>query len=170
MRSVFALPIVVAACVTHAPGTAPGDRVYGGAVESVVLEDRGGGFVPTPPPGPCDPQVASYTATVASHELAWSTCIVVGTGADARTQTRSGHRVLTPAEWSTLEGALGKLVVVRNDGSCGADKPTDALIVMTATDTIEYADSFYACQNKDKPLVDSDLLDQALATAGQLAQ
>lgn len=157
-----------AGCLNGAPG--PGDSVYTSAVVTVVLDNRGGGFPLPRPPGPCDPGVGSYTATVATHDLAWKGCEVVGTEPDQTTQARVGHRTLSTTEWAALENALRAIEVVADDGNCGADKPVMALIVQTRHDTIEYADDFYACQNQDKPLVDSTALDHAFDVAGQLAR
>ncbi|HTJ40651.1 MAG TPA: hypothetical protein VL463_01105 [Kofleriaceae bacterium] len=168
MRSI-AFVVFLSACMSHGIGTDPGDHVYDGAVVSIVLDDQGGGFAPPPPSGPCDPQVARYTVTNATHDLAWSACDVVGTSPNQTTAPRTGHRVLEASEWASLTDALSAIVVVANDGRCGADKPTFALIVNTSNDTIEYADNFYACQNQNKPLVDGDALSHAMQVAGGLA-
>jgi hypothetical protein len=169
MRSLAIAATLLAACTSRGTSNPqPGDPVYSDDVVKVVLDDRGGGFAEPPPPGPCDPQIATYTATVASHQLAWTACDYVGSP-PTTTTPRIGDRILGDAEWSSLEDALAAIDVVARTGGCGADKDMLALTVSTAQTSIEYADAFYECNNPGKPLVDTDALDHAMSVAGELA-
>jgi hypothetical protein len=145
-----------------------GKSIYTNAVERLVLENHGGGFaMPLPSTAACDPQVAKYTLTVAGHELAWQYCAFHDN--DETYEPKSGARMLSDSEWSSLSPALEALVV--DDGkTCGADKPKRALIVTTNSRDVEYGDGFYGCQIHDKPLIKSESLDRAEQAFYELAR
>jgi hypothetical protein len=176
VHHLFALPaaliaaLLVACTSGRGPATTPGDPIYTPDVRKLVVEDRGGGFAPGPPPGAaCNPQLATYTLTVAAHRLDWQYCEQTGSGPDATYAPRSGSRVLTAAEWDALQPTLAALIV-SDAMSCGADKPRLAVTVTTGDGDLEYGDDFYACLDRTRPYVVSDALDRALGALGQLAR
>ena len=157
--------LFVTACVDSGdPVTAVGKSVYSPSVETLVLDDKGGGFVIPGPPGPCDPYVASYTVTVDTQHLAWSRCVITGN----TTAPRSGARPLTTDEWASLQPTLRALVIVSNN-DCGADKPVLELSVTTASSSQAYGDAFYGCHIHDRPVIDSNALDAAEDALAALA-
>lgn len=162
-----ALPLV--AC-TGGQVTAPGESVFTTDVRKLTLENRGGGFSPLPPPGAaCDPRPATYTLTVAGHQLAWEYCQVTGSGSTAIYTPRSGVRALGDDEWSALEPTLAALSV-SDATTCGADKPVLALIVTTGEGDLEYGDDFYACGDRSKLYIVSAALSSAQQALGELAR
>lgn len=172
MRSLLLLTALPLAACTSSAGhvTAPGESVYTSDVRKLVVENRGGGFAPAPPSGAaCDPQPATYTLTVAGHQLDWQYCEMTGSGSTATYTPRTGSRTLQDAEWSALQPELAALVVSDRQ-TCGADKPTLALIVTTSAGDLEYGDDFYACQDRSRPYIVSTALDTALAALGALAR
>jgi hypothetical protein len=162
-----ALPLV--AC-TRGHATASGESVFTADVRKLTLENRGGGFGPLPPPGAaCDPRPATYTLTIAGHQLASKYCQVTGSGSTATYTPRSGVRALGDDEWSALEPTLTALIV-SDATTCGADKPVLVLIVTTGEGDLEYGDDFYACGDRSKPYIASDALSSAQQTLGELAR
>lgn len=150
--------------------TDPGESIFTSDVRKLVVENRGGGFAPSPPAGAaCNPQLASYTVTIAGHQLDWQFCEVTGSGSTATYTPRAGARTLDSAEWSALQPKLAALVV-SGAQTCGADKPEFAAIVTTSAGDLEYGDDFYACQDRSRPYLLSDTLGQALAALGELAR
>jgi hypothetical protein len=157
--------VFLAACLDgNGPVTAVGKSVFTPSVETIVLDDKGGGFIAPGPKGPCDLYVASYTLTIDTHHLAWSTCVRSGDTVAPRT----GGRDLTTAEWASLQPKLDALVVVRND-DCGADKGELALTVSTPSGSQAYGDSFYGCQIHDRPVIESSALGGAEQALSALA-
>jgi hypothetical protein len=173
MRSLLLLTatLPLAACTSSGGHvTDPGESIYNSDVRKLVVENRGGGFLPPPPANAaCDPQEATYTLTVAGHQLDWQYCEMAGSGGAAIYTPRTGSRALQAAEWSALQPKLGALVVSDREG-CGADKPRYALIVTTSAGELEYGDDFYACMDRSRPYVLSDALDGALGALGALAR
>jgi hypothetical protein len=174
MRSFLLLTVALplAACTSNSGHvTDPGESIYTSDVHRLVVENRGGGFGPPPPPpgAACDPQRATYTLTVASHQLDWQYCEMTGSGSTATYTPHTGSRALQEPEWSTLQPKLAALVVsARVD--CGADKAVFALTVTTSAGDLEYGDDFYACQDRSRPYVVSDALGGALGALGALAR
>jgi len=153
--------LLLVACSDPGHVTTAGQSIYTQSVQKLVLENRGGGFVPpVPPTAACDPQISKYTLVVAGRELAWQYCDFHGTGDSATYEPKSGSRTLTDSEWTGLQPTLSALVVDEGK-TCGADKPTLALIVTTGAGDLEYGDGFYGCQTHDKPLITSDGLSGA---------
>jgi hypothetical protein len=151
---------------TTGPVTTAGKSIYTSDVQTVVAEDEGGGFVPQPPPGSaCSLGAAKYTLTVATKQVDWTRCVSSGT--DPYKQTM-GSKTLSEADFKELTTYLEKLTVAPNDNTCGADKPTETLTIVTPSGQQVYGDSFYACNTKDKPLVQSDGLDNLLAEFNKL--
>jgi hypothetical protein len=66
---------------------------------------------------------------------------------------------------------VGKLEALRvvNVDTCGADKAAVLVSVTTPSGTTEYADSFYSCNEDDRPTIDSDALDAAAQAFHTLA-
>lgn len=173
MRSLLLLTasLPLAAC-TSGPGhvTDPGDSIYTSDVRKLVVENRGGGLLPPPPSSAaCDPQLARYTLTVASHQLEWQYCEMTGSGSTATYTPHTGSRALQAAEWSALQPKLTALIV-SDRVDCGADKPEFALTVTTSAGDLEYGDDFYACQDRSRPYIVSDALGGALAALRMLAR
>src|SRR5262249_3307833 len=112
---------------------------------------------------------ATYTLTVAGHQLDWQYCEVTGTGSTATYTPRAGSRALQEAEWSALQPKLAALVV-SDRLDCGADQARFALIVTTPAGDLEYGDDFYACQDRSRPYIVSDALGNALGALGALAR
>jgi hypothetical protein len=168
--SLLVLSFWFAACST-APNAAhhvrdPGSTIYTPSVQKIVLEDRGGGLAPPLPPGAtCDPQQAQYTLTIATHELAWQYCAILG----GKGYGYHNARILDAAEWNGLQPTLSALVV-SDAKDCGADKPELALIVTVDGNDLEYGDDFYGCNAKGKPLIKSNALDDAQQAFGTLRQ
>lgn len=149
------------------PITEVGKSVWTPAVQVLIAENKGGGFRPAPPPGStCPPDAARYTLTTATRHLDWKRC--VGSQMEPYKEI-SGQRTLTESEYGTLGTALSKLVVV-TETICGADKPVYALTVRTAGGVQEYGDSFYACNIRDRPLIDTGALGQALSAFRALTE
>jgi hypothetical protein len=172
MRSLLLLTatLPLAACTSGGGHvTDPGESVYNSDVRKLVVSNQGGGFVPPPPAGACNPQVASFTLTVASHQLDWQYCEMTGSGGAATYTPRTGSRALQAAEWSAAQPKLAALVVSDRQ-TCGADKPRYALIVTTSAGDLEYGDDFYACLDRSRPYILSDALGDALGTLGALAR
>jgi hypothetical protein len=173
MRTLLLLTatLPLAACTSSGGHvTDPGESIYTGDVRKLVVENRGGGFVPPPPIGAaCDPQPATYTLTVAGHQLDWQYCEVSGSGGAATYTPRTGSRALLDAEWSALQPELVALVVSDRLG-CGADKPQYVLTVTTSAGDLEYGDDFYACVAPSRPYIVSDALGSALGALGALAR
>jgi hypothetical protein len=173
MRNLRLLTAVLplAACTSSGGHvTDPGDSIYNSDVRKLVVENRGGGFLPPPPAGAaCDPQPASYTLTIAGHRLDWQYCTVTGSGSTATYAPHTGSRALQDAEWSALEPKLAALIV-SDSLTCGADKAQFALVVTTPAGDLEYGDDFYACQDRSRPYILSDALGNALGALGALAR
>jgi len=171
MRSSLLLcaALSLAAC-TRGHVTAPGESVFTADVRKLTLENRGGGFRQLPPPdAACDPLPATYTLTVAGHQLSWEYCQVTGSGSTAIYTPRSGARALGDDEWSSLAPTLAALIV-SDATTCGVDKSVLALIVTIGEADLEYGDDFYACRDRSKPYILSDALNSAQQALGDLAR
>jgi hypothetical protein len=173
MRSFLLLTATLALAACTGGGdhvTDPGESIYTSDVRRLVVENRGGGFLPPPPAGAaCNPQPATYTLAVAGHQLDWQYCEVTGSGSTATYTPRTGSRALQAAEWSALQPKLAALIV-SDRLDCGADKAQFALTVTTPGGDLEYGDDFYACQDRSRPYIVSDALGGALAALGALAR
>ncbi len=168
--------LVLAACSDPTgPVSAVGDTVYTSHMQKLVLEGRGGAFTAEQERDPaCNPWTFGgitfrFTVTTADHQLAWEYCAVDGTGSTPVYTPTHGARVLTDAEWSSLQPALRGLVVVA-PGSCGADAERLAVIVTTSASTDEYGDGFYGCDNTGTVLLSFDGLSAAEAAFQMLAK
>ena len=152
---------------TKGPVTTVGASIFTSDVTTVVAENHGGGFVPTPPPGSaCALGSAKYTLSVGSKLFDWTRC--VSSGMMPYTVAK-GSRTLTDAEYKNLVPYLENLTVVAGDGTCGADKGTLDVTITTPSGTQIYGDSFYSCSIKDKPLVKTDALDRLFGQLYTLA-
>jgi len=172
MRNFLLVTALSLAACTGGSGhvTDPGESIYTSDVRRLVVENRGGGFGSPPPPGAaCDVQRASYTLSVAGHQLDWQYCEMTGSGSTVTFTPRTGSRALQDAEWSALQPKLAALVV-SSGSTCGADKPQLALTVTTSAGDLEYGDDFYACQDRSRPYIVSAGLDGALAALNTLAR
>ena len=156
MRKLLLLLLV--SCTGSGPITAAGESVYAPSTETMVFENRGGGFGQQPPQGPCDPNKSSFTLDVGSQHLAWTLCDIVDTQPPT-TAVRAGDRDLTADEWLGLEPVLEGLVI-DDTMQYGADKPILALTVTTPDWTQEYGDAFYNCPGSDPgPRIKTEALD-----------
>jgi hypothetical protein len=155
--------MLAAGCSSAGHVTDVGGAVYNGAVTRIELDSAGGGFTAPPPAGAaCDSRgPSSFSVTVAGHQLAWSYCAVAHDGTSAGDyQPSQGSCALGDAEWTGLQPALRGLLIVDHSG-CGADKPSEELVVTTAEGDLAYGDGFYGCleENKNRPVIKSEALE-----------
>ena len=151
----------VAACD---PGSAT--SIYSPAITSIELHNMGGAFTGDPPPPGCVLDTGTITLDTVAHALAWDRCVLVGQTA----QISSGNRALTDGEWSALVPKLEALVLVDDYSFCGVDTDQVIVTVKTAMATTDYSESWHACQNKNKPLLDYNAvygLESALVALAQ---
>lgn len=150
------------------PVTSVGQNIWSAEVMTITAEDKGDAYdVPTPPAGSaCGYGAGKFTLSVATSELSWTRC---DTGLTPY-KSVNGSRTLSGAELKELTTSLEKLTIVANSNSCGADKETLLVTVTTDSGQQEYADSVYSCRNKDKPVLESNSLDAALAEFKKLAK
>lgn len=152
---------------TMPPVTDTGSSIWNSSVQTLVVENHGGGFTPQPPPGStCLVGAKKFTLTVATSALAWTRC--VGDGKTAYTET-SGGRTLTAAEMKSLDPVLGELKVVKPDGACITDSPILTVTVTTPVATQEYVDSGSQCSTSSKPLLTRDAIQGSLDKLNTLA-
>ncbi|MEZ4364294.1 MAG: hypothetical protein R3B48_29235 [Kofleriaceae bacterium] len=150
------LLVALSAC-DDAAGPAPGDDVWSDAVRSLTLANEGGGLAIKPPGSECNVGAAEYTLTVSDKKLDSVQCEAASRGAPLLNVTRS--QTLSEAEFAGLEPNLMLLKVV-DSNECGADKPAITLKVTTPAGTNEYRDSFYACIQDPRPMIDTNVLSQ----------
>ena len=83
------------------------------------------------------------------------------------TQIDAGTSFLTPGE---IEGVHQKLNAMSRSSrtECGADAPTLRLTLTTATQTIEYLDSFYACVAQQEVVVEG--MEPVITELGRLTR
>ncbi len=140
--------------------------IFTSDVKVLVAENEGGGFAPPAPPGSeCIIGAAKYTLTVASRQFDWKQCRSSGLDPYKLAQ---GSRLLDATEFKNLSQALSNLKVVKADG-CGADKPVLTMTITTSQGTQKYMDSFYGCNFKDLPLLDTSAMDQTFSEFYALA-
>lgn len=152
---------------TMPPVTDPGQGVWNSSVQTLVVENHGGGFTPQPPPGStCLVGAKKFTLTVATSALAWMRC--VGGSGSPYTQS-SGGRTLSGDEMKSLDPVLGALQVVKPDGACITDSPLLTVTVTTPVATQDYVDSGSQCTTSGKPLLTRDAIQGALDQLNQLA-
>jgi hypothetical protein len=144
----------------------PGPAIVTDAATRVVVQNHGGGFTPPPPPGStCAIDSSKFDLDLASHELSWTIC----TAPDFKTPLANvkGSKVLTDKELATVKPALAKLHVSFST-LCGADKPFVTASVTTDKGTTEYIDSFYGCNEPEKPHADG--IDEVIGALSELAK
>lgn len=173
-RAFFFSLALLGACGTGSGGdneppvTTVGQSVWTPSVLEIVAASDGGGFVPPAPAGStCQFGAVRYTLGVAARSLAWTRC--QGQAPTPYSEV-SGNKTLTDAELKDLSQTLGNLRVVGNQGACGADKPLLTIAVRTSGGSVTFADSFYACSIKDKPLLESRAVDATFQKFSALAK
>ena len=145
----LAIAIALVACVsTPGPETEVGESVYTASVQTIAYQNLGGGW--WWPPAACGSALATYTLTLADHQLAWEVC--EGSGDPATYALRVGARALDDAEWQGLQPTLAALVV---DGghNCAYDSETRALRVTADDIEVEYGDGVLACAAQGRPVI-----------------
>lgn len=142
---------------TELPPITPGAAVWNSASRRLVAVNDGNGFRPPTPPGStCMSGAARYTFTVDDGKLDWTVC--VGKYPSPYSDT-TGSRVLADGELKDLSKSLENLRVQVGTTGCGADKPLFTITISTTAGSQEYADGFYSCTIKDKPLLVSEGVD-----------
>ena len=110
----------------------------------MTVSNAGGGFIgPAPQGSECQSGQATYALTVATRAFTWQVC---QTAVAAPYTWASGQKVLEQTELDDLVTAL-KAVTLSMRDTCGADKSTLTLEVMTPSATHDYLDDFYACNH-----------------------
>ncbi|HEX7601940.1 MAG TPA: hypothetical protein VF316_10060 [Polyangiaceae bacterium] len=144
----------VGECPIKTPGKNIWDVTPADCLRGVTLQDHGGGFGPSPPPGSECTGGATYTLTVATRALSWE-IYVIGNPYPFPWQLQKGQRTLTPTELGSVATAMKQVVVAGTVNTCGADKPLLTVTVSTPKYAQEYTDSIYQCQGQGKLYVDS---------------
>ncbi len=116
--------------------------------------------------GPCPVDGGSfsgdaYHVTFDAGLLEYARCQV------APRAVRSGSKLLSSDEQAAIRTSLRALVV--DASGCGVDKPMMVLEVSTATTTVHYKDSFYACGH-EAGVTYVDHIDGVFSLLSQLAE
>ena len=144
----------------------PGASVLTSDATVMIVENKGGGFIAPPPAGSqCAVGAAKFTVDLANNEIAWTQCLPKEPNAPF--VPRTGTTRLSTSELRSLKTALAGVKVAKKTDLCGADKPLLTVTVTTPGATVEYADSFYSCQDPTRVHVDG--VDAALAKLRDLA-
>ena len=142
----------VGECPVKTPGKNIWDVTPADCLQGIILEDHGGGFVPPPPAGSDCNLGAKYTLTVASRDLQWERCVFAPNNQPWKLD--KGQRTITPAELASVAAAMKQVTVAGAGTTCGADKQTLTVTVLTPKYAQEYTDSFYQCNGGGKIYVD----------------
>ncbi|HEY2510501.1 MAG TPA: hypothetical protein VGI39_06585 [Polyangiaceae bacterium] len=175
LASATALPLV--GCSSSALSTTPPTSDAGGSdsgpsggivgsdTSKLVVTEQGG-FVATGPTGStCTIADATYTLTLPARDLSWKVCGSTTTSGPYAYAT--GAKTLTDAEYAPLASALQALAVTTKL-ACGADKPTEQIVVTTPSGDRTYLDNFYHCTDDGKVYIDG--LDDVLSALVGLAK
>ena len=150
------------------PGSAT--SIYTTDITSIEVHDMGGAFTGQPPPPGCEIGTGTMTVDVAAHTLTWDRCVAVGTPPNQSGQISSSNRALADAEWNALLPELEALVVVDDYSFCGVDTAQVIVTVKKPSATTDYSDSWHACQNRNKPLLDYNAVYDLEAALAALTQ
>ena len=130
--------------IFECPATTPGTQIYGFCLDSITIEDKGGGLAPAPPPGSECNGGELHTVdlkTKATHE---ERCLILGPNQPYKLQKLD--RTLPTPEYDALIAAL-TAARVASPGGCGADGSLVQLTVRSnLKKEITYTDVFYSCQ------------------------
>lgn len=131
--------------IFECPAKTPGTQLFGFCLASIVAEDKGGGFVPQPPPGSeCAMGAELHDVDLKTKSVHEEICL--STVPNQPYKLVKQDRTLTAQEATDLDAAL-KAAKVASPGQCGADKSLVQLTVRTNDKlTVTYTDSFYSCQ------------------------
>lgn len=129
------------------PASKPGSQLFGFCLTGLVAEDKGGGFVPQPPPGSeCPMGMQLHDVDLKTHAVHEEYCDSLVPNQPYKLVKID--RTLTDKEFTDLQAAL-KVAHVVSPQTCGADKSLVQLTVRTDTkQTVTYTDSFYSCQGQ----------------------
>ena len=143
----------------------PSGGIVGSDTSKLVVTEQGG-FVATAPPGStCSIADATYTLTLPARDLTWKVCSSTTTSGPYAYAT--GDKTLTDAEYAPLASALQALAVTTKL-ACGADKPSEQIVVSAPNGERTYLDNFYHCTDDGKVYVDG--LDDVLSALVGLAK
>jgi hypothetical protein len=140
--------------------TTSGLTVMAPSVSSVTVASLAGGFGPQTPAGaPCEPGKFSYELQLDHHRLLANLCRVSGPTDQASSYVPANDDLaLSAAQLQTLKTAADA-ITVSTANSCGADKNTLELRVLSGSESQTYGDDFYACSKTYAHYVASDKLD-----------
>jgi hypothetical protein len=131
-------------------------------LQSLTFRNYGDGFRPAEPADVCNRY--AYTYIVKFEGMKQTIDAETCDGKTKQTKTRT----LSEMGAAQLNAVLKKLTVVAAPGACGADKPTLEVELKTEGKITVYADEFYSCIAKDKPLVSSSFLSELETTLRQV--
>lgn len=132
--------------IFECPALTPGTPLYGFCLKSLVIEDKGGGFGPQPPPGSdCAMGQEKHEVDLTTHVTHDEQCLL--SPIEGPYKLHKADRTLTDQEFTDLVAAL-KVARVASPTTCGADKSVVQLTVSTGTQSVTYTDSFYGCQGQ----------------------
>lgn len=156
----------VGECPVKTSGKNIWDVTPADCLQGIILEDHGGGFGPSPPPGSDCTGGAKYSLTVSTRALSWEVCEM---GQYPQPwKLLKAQRTLTTTELASLATAMRQVVVSGATNTCGADKPLLTVTVVTPKYGQEYTDSIYQCQGQGKIYVDG--IDGAFSAVSALAK
>jgi hypothetical protein len=141
--------------------TEPGQSILVDSATSFTIVSSGGGLVVPPPQGAaCDPQLWTYTVHIDTSQFFWDRCQVNNAGTDpAEYVPSTATRTLSAAQLDSATTAARLVRVSGRTNSCGADKGTLHLSVVSPSGSMVYGDDFYACLKLDRAYVESQTLD-----------
>jgi len=156
---------VVLATVTSAGCT---DSLWSTSVRELSVTS-GPGFAPPPalPTAECPADIAEDTLSVVRLIVTSHNCVVDDRRPGALTLQDASHG-MTQDELDALVPLLQRLEIVEPVG-CPSDGPSVVLKVTTATETTEYGDARYTCNDGSRKAVDGEALDQVSRALHALA-
>jgi len=156
--------------VVLASATAVGcnDSLWSSSVRELSVT-RSPGFAPPPalPTAECPAEIAEDTLSVVRLIVTSHNCVADDSQPGSLTQQDASH-AMTQDELDALVPLLQLLEIVDPEG-CPSDGPSVVLKVTTATETTEYRDARYACNDGSQTAVDGEALDQVSRALHELA-
>ena len=142
------------------PTTLPGQAVVTSATRTVVVENKGGGFIPAPPMGStCLPGARKFTVTFATKTVDSAVCM----GSSMTPYTlKTGSSTLTDAQLAEARTVLDAIKVVARTTQCAADAPLLTVTVTNGGGTRDYIDDLDQCTDMTKPVVTRASIQAAL--------
>lgn len=142
-----------------------GGGLYPAGTTQIVATSKGGHTAPGPDGSVCTLVDTTYTLVVASRALSWNVCEATDAGPLA---FRTGQRTISASELDGVEDAIRGLRRT-TDTKCGADAPSETLVLTTPTGNVSYYDDFYFCDPKDTKIYVSGM-SAVLSALGALSQ